>query len=117
MARRHGAHGGGELATESPPTESIPEASASKKLTMRCHLIQVRWTATQFDKSKYSILEFANEFLRINEVRGLSVTRDSIVVYWKLITWNFYGEGNTTSNRLESQVYSPQIQAPMAFCD
>ena len=109
MARPRGAHGGGELATDSPLTESVPEASAPKKLTMRCHLIQVRWTATHFDKSKYSILEFANEFLRINEVRGLSVTRDGIVVYWKPIIWSFYGEGNTTSNRLESQVYSPQI--------
>ena len=109
MARPRGAQGGGELAIDSRPTESAPEASAPEKLTMRCHLIQVRWTATHFDKSKYSILEFANEFLRINEVRGLSVTRKSIVGHWNQIVWSFYGEENTTSNRLESQVYALQI--------
>ena len=109
MARPRGAHGGGEFSTDSRLTESVPEASAPEKLTMRCHLIQVRWTATHFDKFNYSILEFANEFLRINEVRGLSVTRKSIVGYWNQVVWSFYGEENTTSNRLESQVYVLQI--------
>ena len=109
MARPRGAHGGGELAINSPPTESVHEASASEKLIMRCHLVQVRWTAAHFDTLKQSILEFANEFLRTNEVRGLSVTRKSIVGYWNLLIWSFYGEGNMTSNRLESQVGSFQI--------
>ena len=109
MARLRGAHGGGDLATDSPPTESVHGASASEKPIMRCHLVQVRWTAAHFDTFKYSILEFANEFLRINEVRGLSVTRNSIVAYWNLLIWSFYGEGNATSNKLESQVFFPQI--------
>ena len=109
MARPCGVHGGGQLVTNSPPTESVPGASAPEKLTMRCHLLQVRWTATHFDTFKYSILEFANEFLRINEVRGLSVTHNSIVGYWNLLVWSFYGEGNTNSNKLESQVCHPQI--------
>ena len=109
MARPRGAHGGGEFATDSPPTESVPGASVPESLTMRCHLHQVRWTAAHFDTLKHSILEFANEFLRTNEVRGLSVTRKSIVDYWNLLVWSFYGEGNMTSNRLESQVCSFQI--------
>ena len=104
MARARGAHGGGELATDSPPTESVPKASDSEKLTTRCHLNQVRWTATHFDKSDYSILDFANEFLRINEVRGLSVTRRSSVAYWNLLVWSTYGEGNKVSNKMESKV-------------
>ena len=111
MAHPRGAHGGEKLATDSHPTESVPEASASQKLTTRCHLIQVRWTATHFDKSKYSILEFANEFLRINAVRDLSVIRKSIVGYCNLLIWTFYGEENVISNRLESQVYRSYIYA------
>ena len=104
MARPRGAHDGGDSATESLPTESVPGASASEKMTMKCHLLQVRWTAAHFDTRKYSILEFANEFMRINAGRGLSVTRETIVVYWTMIIWSFYGDGNTTSNRLKSQV-------------
>ena len=117
MVRPRQAHGGGALATDSPPTESIPEASASKKLTARVHLLQVRWTATNFDKFKYTILEFANEFMRINKAQGLSVTHKTIVCYWNLLVWSFYSNGNAISNKLESQVCSPQIQAPIVFCD
>ena len=109
MARPCGAHGGGKLATDSFLTESAPEASASEKLTMCCHRIQVKWTTAHFEALKYSILDFAAEFMHINEVRGYSVTHKVIVCYWNIFVWSLYGDGNTTSDRLESQVYPPQI--------
>ena len=90
-------------AQDEPP----PEVPAPKKLMMGCHLAQVKWTKAHFETLKCSIIEFSTDFIHINQVRGLSVTRRSVVGYWNQLVWSLYGESNPTCNRLESQVSSP----------
>lgn len=86
--------------------EPASEVPAPKKLMMDCHLWQVKWTKTHFETRNCGIIEFASDFIKTNNARGLSVTRKSIVGYWNQLIWRFYGEGNPTCNRLESQVSS-----------
>lgn len=73
-------------------------------LTMECHRVQVNWTKAHFETLKFSIVGFAKDFIHVNQVHGLTVTRKTIIGYWTMLIWNFYGDGNPTSNRLESQV-------------
>ena len=45
-----------------------------------------------FQDLKYSIMEYAKDFMHVNDVRGHSSTRKSIVGYWNQLIWRFYAE-------------------------
>lgn len=111
MTRPRDSDGGGAPDTQESRDEPAPEVLAPQNLSMRCHLVQLNWTQTQFEALKRSIMEFGNDIMHINSLRGLSVTRKSLVAYWNQLVWFFYGEGNATSNRLESQVSFSQTWA------
>ena len=89
ITSRHGACGGASTLTRGNDTAS--EASGTEKPSMRCRLVQVDWTKTKFERSKYTILEFAHQFMQTNRVRGLSVTRKGLVGYRNQLVWSFYG--------------------------
>lgn len=103
--------GGGAPAIHKSRDQPVSEVPAPQSFTMCSHLVQVNWTKAQFEALKRTIMEFGNDFMHINSLRGLSVTRKSLVTYWNLLVWSFYGEGNVASNRLESQVSSSQTLA------
>lgn len=108
MMRPSSDRGGDAPAFDRPQPEPAPGLPAPQKLTMSCHLVQVKWTKSHFENLKYSIIEYAKDLIHINDVRGFSVTRKSIMGYWNQLIWTLYGEGNATCNRLESQVSSPR---------
>ncbi len=106
MTRPSSGPGEGAPAVDRPQPMPAPGLSAPQNLTMRCHLIQVKWTKSHFENLKYGIIEYAKDLIHINDVRGISVTRKGIMGYWNQLIWALYGEGNTICNRLESQVSS-----------
>ena len=102
MASPRTTRRGGKLLFH-PDNGPISEALDAQKPTTTCHLFQVNWRKAHFEKFKCSIVEFAKDLIHINDVRGLSVTHESVRVYWKLLVWSVYGEGNSTCTTLESQ--------------
>ena len=94
---------------EGPATNDHQDEPASEDRSlniyeMSCHLIQIRWTKEQFEKSRCTIIGFSTCFMHQNEANGLSVTRNSVVGYWNQFIWSLYGEQNALCTVLEAQV-------------
>lgn len=106
MTRAHRGRVGDDPAANSSQNEPAAEAPGPEIL-MGCHLIQINWTKEHFETFNYTIIEFSISFIKANQVKGLSVTRNSVVGYWHQLVWRLYGEGNATCTVLEAQVSLP----------
>ena len=104
MTPAHRGRGEDHPAPNIPENEPAPEAPSSEIPQMDCHLIQINWTKENFERFKYTIIEFSISFINANKAKGLSVTRNSVVGYWHQLVWRLYGEGNATCTVLEAQV-------------
>ena len=117
MTRAHSGRDEDDLIAKDSQYEPAPKAHSPEILEMDCHLIQMNWTKEHFEKFRCTIIGFSNNFMHENQVNGLSVTRDSVVVYWLLLVWSLYGEGNATCTVLEAQVSSCFTWDRMTFED
>ena len=100
-ARKEGV----QTAQDAAQNEPALEVENNQRLKMSCHLRQVNWNRKFFENFNCNILAFASDFINLNKARGITVTFKTTVGYWNQLVWRLYGDGNVTSNRLESQVY------------
>ena len=107
MTRTHDGSDEENPAANRPENEPAPEAPTPDNLQMSCHLIQINLTKEHFERFNYTIIEFAISFIKANQAKQLSVTRNSVVGYWHQLVWRLYGEGNPTCTGLEAQVSLP----------